>query len=282
MSVGEMAIRLADKTAVTHSLTNDRGTSLLWASGDIVRALAQRVFDGAAGPDEWIAPRPSTIAEQAAMTVAIAGVVAELGAAVDIAWIDGDVGELVAADAYAIDLSVSGDVDGRLLWIVSPTWLSANPGGNLVDESKRIWLDAAPLVAQVIVARCTLAKSDVAALRVRDVVALGTAASRARLEIAHGFFEGQRDGDHLVVQSGYQRRVMTQPLADDLHVDLAVSAGAVRMSARAVLELHAGQVVRLCRPSDGAVELRIGDTLVGRGELIDLGGELAVRVTSLE
>ena len=75
---------------------------------------------------------------------------------------------------------------------------------------------------------------------------------------------------------------MTQPLADDLHVDLAVSAGAVRMSARAVLELHAGQVVRLCRPSDGAVELRIGDKLVGRGELIDLGGELAVRVTSLE
>ena len=74
---------------------------------------------------------------------------------------------------------------------------------------------------------------------------------------------------------------MDESLGDDVTVELAVSAGTVSLSARAVLELAPGRVLALGRPAAGQVELVLGRQVIGKGELIEVDGELAVRVLAL-
>ena len=81
------------------------------------------------------------------------------------------------------------------------------------------------------------------------------------------------------VVSGYVPRAMSLP--DDAHVELTVGLGTTRMSLRQVYELSIGQVVTLGRPLGGPFDVRAAGKLVGKGELVDVDGELAVRIVSL-
>ena len=56
---------------------------------------------------------------------------------------------------------------------------------------------------------------------------------------------------------------------------------ALAASARRLLELSPGQVLPLGRRTGDRVELRAGGKVIGDGELIDVDGELAVRVVRL-
>jgi flagellar motor switch protein FliN len=71
-------------------------------------------------------------------------------------------------------------------------------------------------------------------------------------------------------------------LPDDAHVELTVALGTTQMSLRQVLDLAVGQVVQLNRPLAGPFELRAAGRVVGRGELVDVDGELGVRIVSIE
>ena len=70
-------------------------------------------------------------------------------------------------------------------------------------------------------------------------------------------------------------------LADDLSIPLAVVAGEVSLSARALLELAPGAVLALGRPLAGAVELWAGGRRIARGELVEVEGALGVRIAEL-
>jgi type III secretion protein Q len=70
-------------------------------------------------------------------------------------------------------------------------------------------------------------------------------------------------------------------LPDDAHLELTVQLGTTRMSLRALSELAVGQVISLGRPLAGPFEVRAGGRLVGQGELVDVDGELGVRIVSL-
>ena len=74
---------------------------------------------------------------------------------------------------------------------------------------------------------------------------------------------------------------MNEAIADDVTVELACQLGTVTMTARQVLELAPGRVLDLARPLGGPVDLVAGGKIIGRGELVDVDGELGVRVTSL-
>ena len=67
-------------------------------------------------------------------------------------------------------------------------------------------------------------------------------------------------------------------LADDLRIALTIVVGEVELSVRELLALGPGQTVALGRPVGGAVELRAGGRLVGRGELVVVDGDLGVRL----
>jgi type III secretion protein Q len=81
------------------------------------------------------------------------------------------------------------------------------------------------------------------------------------------------------VATGYVPRAMSLP--DDAHVELTVGLGTTQLSLRQVFELAVGQVVPLGRPLAGPFEIRARGTLVGSGELVDVDGELGVRIVSL-
>jgi flagellar motor switch protein FliN/FliY len=74
---------------------------------------------------------------------------------------------------------------------------------------------------------------------------------------------------------------MTDDLAHDLSIPLAIVAGDVRLSARALLELAPGTVLSLGKTLGAAVEVRSGERCLARGELVAVDGELGVRVTEL-
>jgi flagellar motor switch protein FliN/FliY len=68
-------------------------------------------------------------------------------------------------------------------------------------------------------------------------------------------------------------------------IEITVSVGRARPLVRDLLRLGPDAVLTLDRRVDDPVELYVGDRLIGRGELEELGGEregqLAVRITEL-
>ena len=69
-------------------------------------------------------------------------------------------------------------------------------------------------------------------------------------------------------------------LADDLPVEVVVEVGRLQVTGAQVLELGVGDVLTLDRPL-GPVELRVGDRLIARGELVDVEGEAGVRLSEV-
>ncbi|HUQ03554.1 MAG TPA: FliM/FliN family flagellar motor switch protein [Kofleriaceae bacterium] len=247
------------------------------------RSLAVAAL-GPAADGELAAPRAPTIAERAFAAAAVAD-----------ALVRGDIdGEVELGDEGAaawrgpvllVELSVAlfpgapivGDVLIAMPAAVPPVepaplaTLCATRGDRLPD-----------LRVSLALARGRVAGwRDIAA---RDVVVVGRSApallvGRGAIAVA---IDGARAG--ITVLQPYERTVSAMPseeLASDLDLPLAVVAGDVTMSARALLELTPGQVLSLGRTLGGPVELRAGARTLARGELVEVDGELGVRITEL-
>jgi type III secretion system YscQ/HrcQ family protein len=105
----------------------------------------------------------------------------------------------------------------------------------------------------------------------RDLL-LGLGDGGFALAAAPGAVEGK-------VASGYVRRDMAA--LDDAQIELTVQLGTIRMPLGQIAELAVGQVIPLGRPLAGPFEVRAQGRLIGRGELIDVDGELGVRIVSV-
>jgi len=79
------------------------------------------------------------------------------------------------------------------------------------------------------------------------------------------------------VVTGYGRR----PMLDEAHVEVTVQLGTTRMSLRQLADLAVGQIIQLSRPLAGPFEVRAQGRLIAQGELIDVDGELGVRIVSI-
>jgi hypothetical protein len=143
------------------------------------------------------------------------------------------------------------------------------------------WLSTTLLDVPIIVGRCALARGDLDRLAVRSVVTLERAAGNAELAVLGGAV-GLRVAPGAVeaeVATGYVARDMSLP--DDAHVELTVALGTTQLSLRQLGDLALGQIIQLGRPLAGPFELRAAGRVVGRGELVEVDGELAVRIVSL-
>lgn len=74
---------------------------------------------------------------------------------------------------------------------------------------------------------------------------------------------------------------MNEALARDLPVELACELGRVTLSAQEVLALAPGAVVTLPAKVGALVELRAGGRVIARGELVDVDGQVGVRISEL-
>jgi flagellar motor switch protein FliN/FliY len=70
-------------------------------------------------------------------------------------------------------------------------------------------------------------------------------------------------------------------LLSDVQVELSVELGRITLPLRALLGLAPGSVLQLDRPADAPVDVLVNDSPVSRGEVVVIGGDFGVRVTSL-
>ena len=70
-------------------------------------------------------------------------------------------------------------------------------------------------------------------------------------------------------------------MLDDVTVSMVVELGRVNVSATDILGLRAGQIIELVRSPKDPVDLVVDGKRVGQGELVEIEGELGVRILSL-
>jgi flagellar motor switch/type III secretory pathway protein FliN len=140
------------------------------------------------------------------------------------------------------------------------------------------WSERMHVDATVVVGRGALHREDLARLRARSLVTIDRA---LELEVLGGTLGLRAEPRAVVAEvvTGYVRRPMSLP--DNAHVELTVALGTTQLSLRQVAELSIGQIISLGRPLAGPFELRAAGRLVGKGELVDVDGELAVRIVSV-
>jgi len=142
------------------------------------------------------------------------------------------------------------------------------------------WADRVILDLPVIVGRCWLARTDVARLKPRSVVTLERTPAIAALVVLNGWIGVEATQDPVVVRACTEYVPREVALPDEARIELTVGVGTVRMSLRQVMGLAVGEVVPLNRPLGGPFEVRAAGTLIGQGELVDVDGELGVRIVS--
>lgn len=287
------------------------GESILVAASSMaVRTLAQQHLGG---PDELPAPRPLTTAEHAIWCLVLAAALADLKIDARV-WPAFDkalpaiatpsseeetiVGHARAARRDASHRTARPSVDPhaatRIAPDVSSPWRPIELAVSLGDIAmtvvayvpRSLELRAPPPRAwptwtfdiPIVVGRSAVERGALARLAVRDII---TVERTLELEIGDGRI-GLLAAPRAVeakVATGYVRRDMALP--DDAHLELTVQLGTTRMSLRALSELAVGQIVSLGRPLAGPFEVRAAGRLVGQGELVEIDGELGVRMVSL-
>jgi type III secretion system YscQ/HrcQ family protein len=72
-----------------------------------------------------------------------------------------------------------------------------------------------------------------------------------------------------------------EPLLGDMPVPVVVELGRVQLSADEVICLRAGQILELGRSPTDPVDLVVSGRLLAKGELVEIEGQLGVRILSL-
>jgi len=244
------------------------GLEVLGASA-AVRAITEKLLGGV---PELAAPRPLGVVEQAIWSLVVATALEDLG-------VPGQVWPRFGAYAAADGI----ELVGRLGTIPFAARLVVPADLELRVPPPRAPAFELSFDVPIVRGRCALPRASIAALKVRDVITLEGPAFASALELdLFGGVVGLAAKPSAVVAevvTGYVRRDVSLP--DDAHVELAVSLGTTRLSLRQVCDLARGQIISLGRPLAGPFELRVDGRLVGRGELVDVDGELAVRIVSL-
>ena len=87
------------------------------------------------------------------------------------------------------------------------------------------------------------------------------------------------DTDAVEAAASEQAADLSTVLAEDVELTLAAELGRLRLSLAHVSTYEVGSVLRLGKPVGSEVDLTLAGRLVGRGELLNIDGELGVRVS---
>jgi type III secretion system YscQ/HrcQ family protein len=288
---GELAARLAltPWAAVRVRRPDGRGFALV-VDGAFVARLAARLLAARA---ELPAPRAATAAEKGVL----AGLVA---LALEAAAVPGLVVDGVTDDLHALglhlpdpwivgfDLRFDAAGTGGTVRVLAPESLLGAPPPGAGDA----WRTDARLAtfrvrADVSLATAVLTPAELGALAPGDVVLPGgdVARGRAFLCVGSGAFALRYDDARLTVADPWRQGVpMAEPndaLARDLTVPVSCRLAQLDLDLRELLELAPGAIIGLHRPLGAPIDLVAGERVVARGELVDVEGELGVRVTEI-
>jgi len=275
--------------------------------------LAPRLCRRALGvtEPELVAPRPLTVAEEGALELLLGILVDGSPVRVDGVLREGErLPEALLADpgVFVLSARVSTPVGAGWARLLCPQSLRlAAPPSRPERAGRREWLSEVAVPIQVQLARVQLSVAELGGLDRGDVLMLGVAGrdglrgAKLRIRLGQGMWIGRFDGSDVVVVDGFRLQMGASSMdperkdperaekkddADDalvreLPVEVVCELGRVTMSARDLLELRPGAVIPVGRPLAGPVDLTVGGRVVARGELVDVEGELGVRVTEL-
>jgi flagellar motor switch/type III secretory pathway protein FliN len=267
----------------------------------LVALLLRTTPQASAGP-----PSP---AERALVTYAVAGLLLELEAC---PWtiVDGEAPRLAGTVVVELELTLRGRVG--LGWLVVEEAALVAPARTSRTPPPLGRLAGIRMTLPVELGRLRLAAFELPLLGVGDVIvspdcprrgagersrreserALAAPGQAAVVRVGVGGLAAvveERAGQVRIV-APYSRGggfgMSTQDsehrsrLADDLPVEVVVEVGRLHLTGAQVLELGPGDVLTLERPL-GPVELRAGDRLIARGELVDVEGEAGVRLSEV-
>lgn len=280
-----------------------------WALVVVDAALAPRLARAALGldGDELPAPRPLTLAEEGALEFLVGALV---GA--ETAQLGGVVGEgAVAAQVAALGdgwLAVAhvhlrtpvGEGWARLVVPDALRLAAPSPRAAAVVAARADRLADAQVALRLEVGRTAVARADLAGLAAGDVVLFerfGVRDARGgpvTLRLGRGGFAARLDGDALIIVNHFRLNpgatymegekpdaASADQLLRELPVEVVCELGRVTMSGRELIELRPGAVIPAGRPLSGPVDLTVGGRVVARGELVDVEGEIGVRITQL-
>lgn len=288
-----------------------------WALLVVDRALAVALAGAALGLDrtdgaELPAPRAPTLAEIGAIELIAQLLIDEQPAHV-VGVVEGEdlLGLLGAlpdeALVHVLEARVESAVGRGAARLIVPDALAlAAPvqRGRAALLQRRARLDPVRASAVVELARVPIDGALLSALRKGDVLAFATSAPprggplSVVLRIARGAFDARLDGDKLEITAPFRLYQGAQMPTDatsrasaedggadqllrELPVEIVCELGRVTMSGRELIELEPGAVIPIARPLSGPVDLTVGGRLVARGELVDVEGDLGVRLTEV-
>ena len=91
----------------------------------------------------------------------------------------------------------------------------------------------------------------------------------------------QEDSDSQEPAAPEENLDETKHLLEDVTVPMVVEMGRVGLTAMEIAQLRAGTVFELGREPGSAVQLIVDNKHIGDGELVEIEGQLGVRVLSL-
>jgi type III secretion protein Q len=177
--------------------------------------------------------------------------------------------------ALAVELEIAaGPASGRARLLVPPAALRALRGP--AGEGPAL---AVPLLASVRSGGAPLAQEELDALAPGDVVLLDPPGSRPDALVLPG---GARVAGRLADGALHVEEVDVNERTAQLPVRLEIELARVEIPLAELARLEPGAALPLALDRRGLVTLRVGDRILGRGELVDVDGAPGVRVLSLE
>ncbi len=282
----------------------------------IDRVLAIALADRALGIDravvpELAAPRAPTLAEAGVIELLVQLLVeAQPVQVVGIVEPDELLGLMGALSDDALVHVLSGRVESAVgtgavrLIVPQSLMLAVAPVRSRASAlRRRRRLESIRVEVAIELARVAADRALLAELRLRDVLAFDvpSPARDAPVPIALRFGRGALQGlasDRITITDAFTLYEGATPMSTDasprtgedagadqllreLPVEIVCEVGRVSMSGRELLELEPGAVIPVPRPLAGPVDLTVGGRLVARGELVDVEGDLGVRITEI-
>ncbi len=222
--------------------------------------------------------------------------------------------ERLGVELHAVSLTVVVDGEAFGARAIFPAALVVQAKRPPWDRPALAAMGTLPLALQIVACASTAALSDVAALVPGDAWMPGTwmlgqpgtlagkvtlvaprsehgieaelaadgrlAIGRAAVAVAWNQGTESREGNKMSTQDRTTQATALTTAMGDVPVVVRVEIGAVQMRAQDWAELEEGDVVATDQKIGEPVVLRVGGVEVARGELVDIDGEIGVRILS--
>ncbi|MFT3699120.1 MAG: FliM/FliN family flagellar motor switch protein [Kofleriaceae bacterium] len=269
--------RLDDPHAAACDVRLGGHSIVVRGSSPFVRWVAQKLLSGV---EEADAPRELTEAEKAIWVLFVATIVDDFKITGAEVWERQEIQAPNSGSLVTVQSLVAGH-SCTIELLVPPALVLSAPPARVPAWADRVMIDA-----RAIVGRCELSRNDISRLKVRSIVTLdrpiGGPIGQAELTFLGGAIGiSTSPAEPLVARVTTEYIPRAMPILDDARVELTVGLGTTTLSLRQAQGLAVGEVVKLGRPLAGPFEIRAAGTLIGQGELVDVDGELGVRIVSL-